>query len=404
MLPGNLKVLRKIPTEAIRGLLTKELVLDGGVIRWASGTNRGGQIFMHLVSASKIAHNIIPNFNLIPAVNLIKNIFDGNRLNKIEQSNQQILSTVRNINALAGLSIAISTISFKIINNKLNHINKNIEDLKSLTEEVKELIEIIEQAKLGNALEELTKIERLNNSENRREILIHSRKELAQIYHRYKIEFQNTNDLIKLLLFEEYLTLSALARAQCSAELGELKIAAEELEDFYSFWLHQARKIALENLIGKYPQRFFATDFVDIVTVNDIVNWLDFVNNDNKEYLWVDEIRLVMNEYWYKSSENNINGKNFKDKFQYLLDEFWRGRDQVRGLNKNEGVGLEQEKNLIIPSLQKLYARNKILRGYCSQYNFFEENNIKPSAFQELLYQLPKKYIVNNYFLLQVTN
>lgn len=47
----GMTVTRAIPPDCIVGLLTGQLKLYGGVIRWVAGTPHAGQIFRHLIYA-----------------------------------------------------------------------------------------------------------------------------------------------------------------------------------------------------------------------------------------------------------------------------------------------------------------------------------------------------------------
>uniref|UniRef100_A0ACD5GR79 Uncharacterized protein n=1 Tax=Desertifilum tharense IPPAS B-1220 TaxID=1781255 RepID=A0ACD5GR79_9CYAN len=52
----------------IKGLLDGSLVRYGGVIRWAAGTGKGGQIYSHLVEGSGLTSQLM----LSPYLHLFK--------------------------------------------------------------------------------------------------------------------------------------------------------------------------------------------------------------------------------------------------------------------------------------------------------------------------------------------
>ena len=58
-------IARAIPYKYLAGLVTGQYSLTGGVIRYAAGTARGGQIVAHLLPA---ASNMIPGLNFLPGV------------------------------------------------------------------------------------------------------------------------------------------------------------------------------------------------------------------------------------------------------------------------------------------------------------------------------------------------
>ena len=381
MLPGGLTVLNQIPRAAIRGLLTKELVLDGGVIRWAAGTGRGGQIFMHLLPAGKSLLNLIPGLDFLPGIVANVQLYKVNKkLDIVAQATQQILGLATGTAILSGLSLAVSCIGFKMVNEKLTRIDKKLDEIKNEVKAIRDFLETAEQAKLFTALEDLLRIEKFGDSKTRHDILIHARKELGQINHKYKQMLPYATSVNTAMAYEEYFSLTALARARCSAELGQFHIACEEIEELHAVWQVQARRIAKDLLIGEYPERFLASDFAEDVSISDLITWLDFISEEEKGYTWVDELRRKINENWYK--------KGFRSK-------------DTSGLNKGIGVGLEQEKKVVIPTLQKIIARDSVFQGYRAQYHFFQEQQIQPSIFQEQIIQLPENCAVDGYYLLK---
>jgi hypothetical protein len=183
------------------------------------------------------------------------------------------------------------------------------------------------------------------------------------------------------MAYEEYFSLTALAQVRCTAELGMLDIAHKEIKEINSFWQAQSRRIARTMLVGIYPERFLASDFANDVSVTELVEWLDFIYEENKGLCWIDELRLNMNEFWYTSW--------FKD------DNF--------GLNKKIGVGLEKEKQILIPALRKLIARSSIFESYTAQYELLEAQQIKPSDFEQQLADLSESSLIEGYLILEPT-
>jgi hypothetical protein len=298
----------------------------------------------------------------------------------VAQATQQILGLATGTAILSGLSLAVSCIGFKMVNEKLTRIDKKLDEIKNEVKAIRDFLETAEQAKLFTALEDLLRIEKFGDSKTRHDILIHARKELGQINHKYKQMLPYATSVNTAMAYEEYFSLTALARARCSAELGQFHIACEEIEELHAVWQVQARRIAKDLLIGEYPERFLASDFAEDVSISDLITWLDFISEEEKGYTWVDELRRKINENWYK--------KGFRSK-------------DTSGLNKGIGVGLEQEKKVVIPTLQKIIARDSVFQGYRAQYHFFQEQQIQPSIFQEQIIQLPENCAVDGYYLLK---
>lgn len=152
------------------------------------------------------------------------------------------------------------------------------------------------------------------------------------------------------MAYEEYFALTALAQIRCTAELRMLDVAQHEIQEANQIWQTQGRRIAKEILIGEYPERFLASDFVDFASVSELVEWLDFANAESKSYVWIDDLRRKLDEPWYaKGWVPMMHGGS--------------------GLNKNIGTGLEKEQTMVMPSLRKLVARSNVFEGYTAQYD-----------------------------------
>lgn len=400
MLFEGFTVLRKIPSDFAIGLLTRQYTLSGGVLRWASGTAKGGQIVAHLLPAANSASALVPGLNFIPgiAANLqlqnlsskITTLTDVTQLNlyhtlqlsqqvtSLSKVTQQMFHLVSGATILSGLSLAVSTIGFIVINHKLNAIDARLQEIQQQVQAIREFLELSERAALRAAIDDLLKIDKIKDQQHRHTILHNARKTLSQIKHKYSELLSRSVSVESAVANEEYFALTALAQVRCTAELGMLDIARGEFEDARNIWTTHAHRIAKDILIGTYPERFLASDFAQDVPISAMVTWLDFANEEPKGYLWIDEIRQKMVEPWY--------GKFFDNKF---------------GLNQGKGIGLEKEKTMVIPTLQKLIARNGIFDGFSLQYEILESQDITPSEFERRLAEHPKDTAINGYYVLQ---
>ncbi len=63
--------------------------------------------------------------------------------------------------------------------------------------------------------------------------------------------------------------------------------------------------------------------------------------------------------------------------------------------------GVEVEKQKVIPALQKLTARDKVLQGYVAQYELLEANDVTPSQFEEKIAQIEPESVIDGYIILQ---
>ncbi len=404
MIPGWI-VARAVPYETLIGLATGKYKLYGGVVRWAAGTPNAGQIYRHLIpvgsnpfSPASIGLNPlspIPGLDFIPGIvaniqlNQLKEMAQFNthqlmqlsgQIHSLSQSTQQILQIASGTAVLSGLGLAVSTIGFVAINNKLNTIDGRLKEIQKDVQAIKYFLESSERAKLFAALNALLKIDAKTASEHRHTILHTSRNTLAEINMRYRELLSEAKTIETAMANEEYFSLTALAQTRCTAELGMLDIAHKEIEEANAFWQNQARRISTEIIVGKHPERFLATDFVDDVSTAELIQWLDFIHNEKKGLGWIDELRLKINEPWYSKGWFSGSGS---------------------GLNQNTGIGLENERQLIIPSLRKLIARGAVFEGYVAQYELLEEQQLKPSEFEHKLASLPESSLVDGYLILE---
>ena len=396
MLPG-FNVMRVIPHETLAGLMTGQYKLYGGVIRWAAGTANAGQIVKHIIPTAFNPLGTIPGLNIILGITNSLQMNEINKMTKfnthqllqisgqissLSQTTEQVLSIVTGTALLSGLSLTVSCIGFAAINKKLNIIDNQLKTIQKDVKAIKYFLKSQERAKLLAALNALLKVDDKTAIEHRHTILHNSRNTLAEINMRYRELMSEADSIETAMTYEEYFSLTALAQVRCTAELGIFDIACKEIEEINLFWQYQARRIAKEMLLGVYPERFLATDFANDVSITELVEWLDFVHEKNKGLTWIDDLRLTINESWY--SEN------------WLAKTF-----TTSGLNRNLGIGLEKEKQMLIPALRKIIARGSIFESYLSQYELLEVQQLKPSDFERKLASLPESSLIDGYGILE---
>ncbi|MBL1176830.1 hypothetical protein [Pantanalinema sp. GBBB05] len=394
MIPGW-TIARTIPYETLIGLATGKYKLYGGVVRWAAGTPNAGQIIRHLIPVASNPLGIIPGLNFIPGIvaNIqladLKGITEFNsyqlmrlsgQIYTLSQSTQQILQVATGAAVLSGLGLVVSSIGFVAINSKLNTIDSRLKEIQKDVQAIKYFLESSERARLFAALAALLKIDAKTASEHRHTILHTARNTLAEINMRYRELLAEATTIETAMAHEEYFSLTALAQTRCTAELGMLDMAHKEIQEMNTFWQSQALRISRELLVGKHPERFLATDFVDEVSTAELIQWLDFVYEEKKGLGWIDELRRKFNEPWYSKGWFSGAGS---------------------GLNQNVGIGLEKEQTMLIPALKKLMARGAVFEGYVVQYELLEEQQMKPSEFEHQLAALPESSLVEGYVILE---
>ena len=404
-------VSRMIPHDTILGLLTGQYKIYGSVIRWAAGTPHAGQIVRHLIPVSSNLLSVIPGLDFIPGI--VTDLKLGELKEMSQYNTQQLLQLSGQISSLSeatglvckiatgtaflsGLGLTVSCIGFAALNKKLNTIDNKLKNIQKDVKAIKYFLESGERARLCAALNALLKIDANTAIEHRHTILHSSHNTLAEINMRYRELWSEAETIEMAIAYEEYFSLTALAQVRCTAELGMLDIAYKEIKEINLFWQTEAHKIAKEMLIGEHPERFLATDFADDVSVTELVQWLDFVYEENKGLSWIDDLRLKINELWYPESwftktTSNLFAKNKSNIFS----------DDKYGLNKNIGVGIEKERQILVPALRKIVARSSVFESYLTQYKILKDQNIKPSDFEQKLANLPESSLTEGYLILE---
>lgn len=408
-------VVRSIPSKTWAGLLTGQYELTGGVIRHVAGTKKGGQIIAHLLPAGKGLLNMIPGLNFLPGLlpigKALIDIIAGNsqsqemagemstlqemtkfnsyqlmqiskQVTTVSQATQQTLQYVQGTAFLSGLSLAVSSAGFLILSHKLSAIDEKLQAIHKDIKAIKEILEQTELAKLKSALQDLLKIEQVKKPNHRDAILLDAKKTLSELNELYCLKLEKTQELEAAISYEELYCVTALAQIRCTAELGMFEMACHDMEEKYRRWKDLSRRMAKDLLLGQYRERFLASDFAPYVPISALATWLDFAYDTKKGYGWIDEIRCEVNESWYGASFTTFTGRG-------------------SGLNRGNGIGLDKEQQVVIPTLQKLIARERILDGYTSQYQMLETHKMTPLEFDQKLAQLPEKASVNGYYILQ---
>lgn len=397
-------IARAIPYKYLAGLITGEFSLTGGVIRHAAGSAQAGQIVAHLLPASSSLLNLVPGLNFLPGLvanfqlqgisSQIKTVAEmtqinsyrlmqlSTQLNSLSQATQHVIQLATGTAILSGLTLAVGSLGFVVVNKKLNAIDEKLQTIRVSIQEIKEFLELGERAELRAALNDLLKVGEMNNASHRDKILNDRRQTLMKLNEKYKELLVHAKSIETIAANEEYFSLTGLAYSRCTAELGMFNMASQEIHELYTFWKEQARRAAKDRLIGSYPERFLASDFSSIVPVSALVSWLDFAYDERKGYEWIDDLRNKMDEPWYKKG----------------IQKFTKGG----GLSRSLGVGLHEEQTVIIPTLQKLLARNSVFEGYVSQYELLEKYELTPSEFDQKLAQLPEESVIDDCYILQL--
>jgi len=458
-------VARAISPDVWSGLLTGKYLLHGGVIRYAAGTTKGGQIVRHLIPTSMPFLNFIPGVNVVPELfnsyqllgvrsqlsgigsqvqqlaavgqitplNFVSNLINTYQLQQlsgqvktVSAATQSVLQLATGTAVLSGIGLTVSAIGFAVLHKKLSVLEESITAIQKDVREIREFLERSERASLQAALHDLLNIRKVTNAAHRDTLLHNSRDKFAQIHERYKdLLATKATTLEALAVYEEYFALTGLARTRCTAELGELNLAHNEMVAMHTYWQQHARRIAKRYLLGKYPERFLFRDFAEELPFAMVMEWLDFANNETKGYLWIDELRKRTPSWcnqdllaWGKDTiQNSLNMlpnplEMIPNPLEMVPNPFQkggRGKPQKHTPPKHKepeektsgNLDLRREQEVVIPALQKLVARNNVFEGFIAQYEILEAVDMTPIDFEQALIQLPEKSIIDGYFILE---
>ena len=387
----GLNIARSLPSEIVTGLITGQYKLHGGVIRWAAGSENAGQIVRHLIPVAK---NLLPP-QVGMGIEAVSGIFKtintyqlhklSGQMNVLTNATQQVLQIATGTMALSGLNLAVTAIGFTMLNEKIKNLEGNLKEIQNDVKAIRTLLELEERAKLSSALRDLLSITEVKSMDHRHTLLFNSKNILAPISLKYKELLAEANTIETAMAYEEYFCLTSLAHVRCLAELGMIDMARKDLEEANEFWITQARRIANELLLKKNPERFLYSDFAKDVPISMLVEWLDFTYGEEKGYGWIDELRS-QTKPWHSEEVYNSNGL----------------RNLLRGYpNSNKTKVIEKQKSIVAPLIQKLVARDNVLKGFVTQYELLEKYNVKPTAFDAKITSLLPNAAVDGFIILQ---
>ena len=111
----DLIVERGIPSEVLTGLLTRKFKLYGGVVRWAAGTEKAGQIVRHLIPVStqsitsQVLSPILGNMGVVNAYQMSR------QFNALSSVTQQVLQIASGTMVFSGLNLAVTAVGFVVL-------------------------------------------------------------------------------------------------------------------------------------------------------------------------------------------------------------------------------------------------------------------------------------------------
>ena len=203
---------RAIPDSVLTGVLSGSYKIFGGVVR-----NDAGQIVAHLVNAS----NSVDLFStFLSPVNAAFSGLNTFQLYRIGSDVQQLIGLAQASMMISGLTLAVSSAGFLFLNYKINSIDKKLTEMAKDLKFIREFLVRQERARLVSALRVIRELGQIEDISTKNHMLINSRQTLGEIHEKYKSLLIEGEGLKELMPIEEYYTITAVAHALCSAELG----------------------------------------------------------------------------------------------------------------------------------------------------------------------------------------
>ncbi|MEL6223821.1 MAG: hypothetical protein AAFR31_14405, partial [Cyanobacteria bacterium J06627_8] len=191
--------------------------------------------------------------------------------------------------------------------------------------------------------------------------------------------------------------LTSLAHARCLAELEMLDMASRDILETYIFWKEHSKRIANNLLLAENPERFLFSDFAKELPVSTLAEWLDFSYGEEKGYGWIDELRDRTRPWYAEDGYVEVGIGAAK-----VTSSFFKVASQYAGkVVENE---IDRQHTKVIPSFQKLVARNNVLEGYVEQYKLLEASNTTPTVLDSKMKSIVESESVNGYLILEPSN
>lgn len=350
---------RTIPDNVMSGVLSGAYKVYGGVVR-----DNSGQIVAHLMNPGNISSitNVASSF-----ASPVRTVFSGMntfQLHRIGQDVDALVSMSQATMAISGLTLAVSAAGFMFLNHKLNKIDEKLVELSADVKFIRNFLELQEKAKLMTAFKNVRAIDSNNDITVKNELLLDSRKNFGECHELYKSLLTRDSNIKDLIPVEEYFIMTAIGYSLCSAELGLHEQAAKDLKESFDIWQNFSQTFVKETIFGDNPERFLTKKYAPHIKTEEIASWMDFA--------WGTEIGLE------------------------AVDVL---RDKTPRFDFNFSTELSKEEAISIEVARKLVQRERVLKGYISQYDYYATHKITPSAVNSFIESLPKEEQVSNTYI-----
>lgn len=360
-LPG-LILSRTIPDHCLFGVVTGTYRVCGGVIR-----NASGQIVAHLVNSGSSALGATPFSAAVDAINTVQLHRIGRSVASVEAATGQLLTLAQGTAALSGLTLAVSIGGFAFLARQVTRLERKLSELAKDVKAIQTFLGSQERAALGSAMQTLSLLAPGGQDEKIRiPLLVNARQTIGAIHQRHREQLETVSRVEEVLAAEEYFSVTALAHALCTAELGMQAAATAELESAHELWRSQVRRISLETILSS-PARFLTAGYGDVTTA-ELVDWLDFAHGTEHGIAWIDTLR--------------------RQSAGFRLPHFGPAATDL----------------LAIDLIRKFCARDRIFQGYVSQYAYFASHALLPSQHRQFVDSLGQDMATGDCFIFVSTD
>ncbi len=388
-------LIRQLPPDTLLGLATGQYTLHGGVIRYAAGSDRGGQIVRHLLMPSdasglgSLAHNLAPTLaQVVPA------------LRDRATATARLLTTMNRTMALSELSLAVNSVGFGVLYAKLGQMDARLKAIAVDVRAVRDLLEQREHAELKSALDTVRKAAAIVDRDVRREMILAASQILSVKRTMFADQLAAADSPELAAAAEAYFTIAALGSARCFAEVGSLDLAAADLAQAAAHRVEHVRRISTRMIEDRRARLLFA-DFAEAMPAPLLCETLDFVYDEARGVDWLDALRADLGPF-YPDAEAEASKGALAMLRGTASDAGRRITAASRALvaSDTDGTARAHDLQFTVPTLLRFSSASRVIDGYVDQYRLMAEHHVLPSTVEQQLAAVPDDQRTEGYAIL----
>ncbi len=325
-------VLREIPADYLAGLASQIYSLHGGVIR-----DQSGRILAHLALPAATAP-----LQLVPGLNLIPELINGYQLHALSQEVSRVLSWSMASTALAGLGLATSLVSVVYLSKKVSQVEERVAAIKNWLGSASE-------GQLRAAVSDLTHAASATNGQMRHQLMLSAKTSFASLAYHYRTQAASATKLDDLEVLEDFAATAMIGAVLCASDLGLHEAAHRDMVTYHGAWSEMARAQARRLLLLDEAARLLDGRYVNALPASALVSVLDFAHKQTKGIDWIDQLRVGYGP----------------------------------GTALTSGIRTIDEQ--AIRYARRLCAREQVLSGYCSHFEFLAAKRLSSTDFASLV-------------------